>query len=85
MAVRKSNVTFGKLDAVLQALGFSVRIEKGRARLYAHKESGAVMSLPDCKPTEFVGATHFAATRHVLSAFGIADDIEFESQLREAS
>jgi hypothetical protein len=83
--MRKSNVTYGQLDGVLQSLGFSVRVEKGKRRLYKHEATGAVMSLPDRRPTELVGATHFAATRQVLSNFGIADELEFASQLSEAS
>lgn len=83
--MRKSNVTYGQLDGVLKSLGFSVKVEKGKRRLYRHEETGAVMSLPDRRPAELVGATHFAATRHVLSDFGIADDIKFASQLQEAS
>ncbi len=45
--MRKSIVTYGQLDSALQSFGFSVRVEKGKRRLYAHAETGAVMSLPD--------------------------------------
>jgi hypothetical protein len=83
--MRKTNVTYGRLDGVLQSLGFSVRVEKGKRRLYTHAETGAVMSLPDRKPSESAHATYLAAVRKVLADYDIADEVEFASQLQEAS
>jgi hypothetical protein len=83
--MRKTPVSYGQLDSVLQSLGFKVRIEKGKRRLYAHEPTGALMSLPDRKPTDLANATYLAAVRKVLSDYDIADEVEFASQLQEAS
>jgi hypothetical protein len=83
--MRKSNITYGQLDGVLRSLGFNVQIEKGKRRLYAHAGTGALMSLPDRKPTELANATYVAAVRKVLADYDIADEVEFASQLQEAS
>jgi hypothetical protein len=83
--MRKAHVTYGQLDAALQSLGFSVRVEAGKHRLYTHAKTGAVFSLPDRRRTELVSATHFAAAQHVVAAYDIADEVEFASQLQKAS
>jgi hypothetical protein len=83
--MRKRSVTYGQLYNVMQSLGFSVRIEKEKRRLYTHEETGALMSLPDRKPSEAANATYVAAVRKVLSDYDIADEVEFASQLQEAS
>jgi hypothetical protein len=83
--MRKAPVSYGQLDAALQSLGFSVRVEKGKHRLYTHAETGAVFSLPDRRRTDLVSATHFAAAQHTVSEYGIADEVEFASQLQKAS
>lgn len=82
--MRKSVVTYAQLDSVLQALGFSVRINKGKHRLYTHQESGAVMSLPDARPGDAANATYVAAVRKVVTDYEIADDVEFTSRLGAA-
>lgn len=81
----KTSVSYGQLDSVLQSLGFSVRVEKGKRRLYKHEATGALMSLPDGKPAEVANATYLAAVRKVLADYDIADEVEFASQLQEAS
>ena len=83
--MRKTTVTYGRLDSVLQSLGFSVRVEKGQRRLYMHEETGAIMSLPDGRPSEAANRTYVAAVRKVLADYDIADEVEFASQLQEAS
>src|SRR5437899_2340422 len=71
--MHKTGVSYGQLDSVLQSFGFTVRVEKGQRRLYTHAETGALMSLPDLKPTEPANATYVAAVRKVLSDYDIAD------------
>ena len=83
--MRKSNVSYGQLYGVLESLGFRVRVEKGKRRLYDHEATGAVMSLPDRRPTELAHATYLAAVQTVLSNYDIADEIEFAAQLQKAS
>ena len=83
--MRRANVSYGQLDVVLHSLGFNVQVEKGKHRLYTHAETGAIVSLPGRKRTELVSATHFAAARHIVTEYDIADEIEFASQLQKAS
>jgi hypothetical protein len=50
-----------------------------------HEATGAVISLPDRKRSEAAHPTYVGAVRLVLSDFGIADEVEFASQLQKAS
>ncbi len=70
---------------MLRALGFDVHVEAGKRRLYTHEATGALMSLPDRKPTESAHPTYLSATRTVLSNFGLADEFEFFKQLQKTS
>jgi hypothetical protein len=81
--VDKPNITYGKLDAVLQSVGFTVRVERAKRRLYTHAETGAVMSLPDRKSSEPANSTYVAAVRKVLADYEIADEVAFASQLQK--
>jgi hypothetical protein len=83
--MRKTRITYGQLYGVLESLRFNVHVEKGQRRLYTHDETGALMSLPDLKPSESANATYIAAVRKVLADYDIADEFAFAAQLQEAS
>ena len=83
--MRIPKISYGQLDAVLQALGFSVRVDIGKRRLYTHEATGALMSLPGRKPSETAHATYVAAVRKVLTDYGIVAEDDFALQLQGAT
>jgi hypothetical protein len=78
-------VSYGKLDEVLRALGFSVHQAEPDTRVYKHAESGALIVLPIFPDHDEVLPRHLVGVRMTLEAFGIADPLEFASQLQKAS
>jgi hypothetical protein len=85
--MKRTDVTYGQLDRALRALGFSFRLlqKEPPARLYEHKESGALILIPPFPETDFVLDYHLEGARTTLDRFGIADPKRFEAQLRKAA
>jgi predicted RNA binding protein YcfA (HicA-like mRNA interferase family) len=71
--MQKAIFTYHDLDERLRALGFSVHIQKGRARIYRHEQRGASVILPDVPFDEEVLPHHLAVTRHALQEYDMAD------------
>jgi hypothetical protein len=84
--MKRTDVTYGQLDKVLRSLGFSCRLLKGDppARVYEHKESGAVIMTPPFPETDFVLDYHLIGARTTLDLFGIADPKGFDAKLQKA-
>jgi hypothetical protein len=84
--MKRTQVTYGQLDRVLRGLGFSCRIAKNEppARVYEHKESGAIILLPTYPEKDRVFDYHLAEVRIMLDGFGVADPSVFEAQLQKA-
>jgi hypothetical protein len=84
--MKRTKVTYGQLDKVLRALGFSCRLLKKDppARLYEHKETGALIMMPPFPKTDFVLDYHLVGARTTLDLFGIADPKVFDAQLQKA-
>ena len=82
-----SDVTYGRLDEVLRALGFSVRLADldPRARVYKHAGTGALVVVPALPENEKVLPHHLLTARVTLDGFGIADPLTFDAQLHKAS
>jgi len=78
-------VTYGQLEEVLRALGFSLRGIVKQNKLYRHEGTGAVVSFPDLPADDPVMQHHLVAARMVLDANGIADPLYFADQLQKAS
>jgi hypothetical protein len=85
--MKRTDVTYGKLDRVLRGLGFSCRVvtDKPEARVYEHKESGAWIMLPRFPEDDLVLDYHLASARTTLDGFGIADPKVFDAKLQKAS
>ncbi len=81
-----TEVTYGQLDRVLRALGFSSRLKQGDppARHYEHKETGAFITLPPLPENDRVMEHHFVTVKFTLDGFGIADPIAFAEQIQKA-
>jgi hypothetical protein len=84
--MKRTDVTYGQLDKVLRSLGFSCRLLKGDppARVYEHKESGAVVMIPPFPESDFVLDYHLVGARTTLDLFGIADPKVFDAKLQKA-
>jgi hypothetical protein len=84
---RRTNVTYRQLDRVLRALGFSCRevTITVPTRVYEHKETGALITMPPFPETDKVVDYHLVAARTVLDLYGIADPTTFAAELQKAS
>jgi hypothetical protein len=84
--MKRTDVTYGQLDKVLRSLGFSCRLlkEDPPARVYEHKESGAMIVMPPFPETDFVLDYHLVGARTTLDLFGIADPKIFDTPLQKA-
>jgi hypothetical protein len=82
----RTEVTYGQLDKVLRALGFTCRpgTNEPPGRIYEHPKAGALIMLPALALSDKVYEHHLAAARSELEAFGIADPRTFEAKLRKA-
>ena len=84
--MRRTEVTYGQLDRVLRALGFTCRpgANTPPGRIYEHENAGAVIMLPAFPDADKVYEHHLAAARLELDNFGIADSRTFDAQLQKA-
>jgi hypothetical protein len=83
--IPRTDVTYGQLDKVLRAFGFSNLLyeRRGKAVQYNHKATGAVIQLPLFPEEDCVFDYHLAHVRTMLDGFGIADPSLFESKLKK--
>ena len=72
-----NEVTYGQLDKVLHALGFSDRIVErdNQARVYEHADTGAMVAFPVLPDRAKVLPHHLVAVRGTLDQFGIASPL----------
>jgi len=84
--MKRADVTYGQLDRVLRALGFSCRIvdKDGAARRYEHVPSGAIILLPAYPDKDNVLEIHMLMVRVTLDNFGIADPTTFDKKMQKA-
>lgn len=84
--MKRADVTYGQLDKVLRALGFScqVVVKDGEARRYEHAASGAIILLPAYPERDKVLEYHLVMVRVTLENFGIADPTTFDAKLQKA-
>jgi predicted RNA binding protein YcfA (HicA-like mRNA interferase family) len=62
----KVALTYGMLDQRLRTLGFTVRTQPGKARIYRHEQTGASVILPDASLPSEVLPHHLVVARRVL-------------------
>ncbi|MSU78242.1 MAG: hypothetical protein EXS16_09115 [Gemmataceae bacterium] len=79
--------TYGQVDNVLRALGFSRHEFETHSKgvRYDHKESGAIIILPLLPKRNRMLDYHYALVRGTLEDFGVADRPVFEATLNKAS
>jgi hypothetical protein len=82
--MKRTEITYGQLDRVLRGFGLSCRLvthDPPPARVYEHKESGAIVMTPPFPMTDFVLEHHLVAARTILDLFGIAEPKVFNARL----
>jgi hypothetical protein len=84
--MRRTDVTYGQLDKVLRALGFTCRPGNNDppGRIYEHLAAGAIVRLPAFRENEKVYEHHLQAARSEVETFGIADLTTFDAKLQKA-
>ena len=80
----RTDVSYGQLDRVLRALGFSCRFVTlaTEARVYEHPKTGARIILPPFPEGDGVLDYHLIMVQTTLDSFGIADPTAFAAQPR---
>jgi hypothetical protein len=85
--MKRTNVTYGQLDAVLRSLGFSCRLYKTDpppTRVYEHQGTNAVIMLPPFPDKDKVLEYHLTMVRVMLDNYGIANPTDFAAELQKA-
>jgi hypothetical protein len=84
--MKRTDVTYGQLEMVLRALGFTCRPGNNNppGRIYEHPKTGAIVALPAFPESDKVYEHHLAAARWELDNFGIADPTTFDAKLQKA-
>jgi hypothetical protein len=79
-----SKLTYGRLDAMLRSLGFTVRIVEDKARWYEHKPTGAVVAIPIFPDDEEALQRHLVAVRLALDNFRLTYPAELPVAISKA-
>jgi hypothetical protein len=80
-----TEMTYGRLEEALNALGFRFRgVEEGN-KVFLHKATGALVVIPEFPPGDRVLPRHFLAVNSILQAYGIADSVAFTTEPLKAS
>jgi hypothetical protein len=83
--MKRTDVTYGQLDAVLRSLGFRCWFSKKEppARVYEH-ESGALVTTLPYPMEDFAYDWHLLTARTTVDLFGIADPKVFDAKIQKA-
>jgi hypothetical protein len=83
--MKRTEFTYGQLDKVLRALGFSCRPSEKvpPGRIYEHKRTGALVKLPTFPDKKKVFEYHLITVQGELENFGIADPTSFDKKLQK--
>jgi hypothetical protein len=86
IVMKRTDVTYGQLDKALRSLGFSCRVlqREPHSRVYEHKETGALLTVPPFPMTDFALPQHLVAARGIVDLFGIAEPTVFDTKVRKA-
>jgi hypothetical protein len=84
--MKRTEITYGQLDKVLRAHGFSCRLisDEPPTRVYQHTDAGAMIMLPAFAEADKVFEHHLVSVRTQLDNFGIADPTVFAAKLQKA-
>ena len=76
-------LTYGRMDRVLESIGFSIHPLDPEAKVYQHG-NGAGLTLPTNPDDEPVSPRHLGAVRAILIAFGMPEPAEFTRPTQRA-
>ena len=84
--MKRTDVTYGRLDKVLRSLGLSCRLVTldVPTRVYEHEQYGALLMLPPFPHKDRVLDYHLIGVRTLLDKYGIADPTTFAAELQKA-
>jgi hypothetical protein len=80
-----AELTYGRLDEMLRAMGFSAHVLEEKARVYLEEQTGALIALPLFPQDKEVLPRHLLAVRSILDAYGMADPTEDPAKRQKAS
>jgi hypothetical protein len=80
-----AEVTYGRLEETLRALGFAYRGVQEKNKIYRHEQTGALVVFPEFPASDAVLPRHLVAVRAILDAYGIAAPLDFAAELQKAS
>ena len=81
--MKRTEFTYGQLDKVLRSYGFSCRLVEGDppARVYEHKETGALVMMPPYPFEDKLLGWHWMAAHATVDQYGIADADNFDEKM----
>jgi hypothetical protein len=80
-----TEMTYGRMEEVLRALGFTFRGVEENNKVFLHEATGALVIFPEFPPGESVQSRHLLAVKSILQAYDIADPVGFTTALQRAS
>jgi hypothetical protein len=80
-----TEMTYGRMEEVLHALGFSLRGVEENNKVFFHQATGALVVYPEFRPEVPVLPRHLLAVKSILKAYGIADPVGFTREVQKAS
>jgi len=78
-------MTYGRMEEILRALGFSLRGVEENNKVFLHEATGALVVFPAFPAENRVLPRHLLAVKSILQAYGIADPVGFTADLQKAS
>ncbi len=78
-------ITYSRLDAVLQQLGFSKSVEPGKLVGYRHDASDTILLYRRHRPADAVPVGSLAATRRLLVDRGLVTPDEWDAMLHSVA
>jgi len=78
-------MTYGRMEEVLHAHGFTPRGVDEKNKVFVHEATGALVVYPEFPLDNLVLPRHLLAVKSILQAYGIADPVGFTAELQKAS
>jgi hypothetical protein len=80
-----SDLTYGRLDEVLRSVGFSMRGEVKKNKVYVHEATGALITFPVFPDGDEVHPRYLEIVRAILRVYDIASPLDLAARPQSAS
>jgi hypothetical protein len=80
-----TEMTYGRMEEILQSLGFTFRGVEEENKVFLHPATGALVIFPEFPPESPVLPRHLLSVKGILTAYGIAEPTAFTAELQKAS